>query len=71
MSQPVFTGPDDLEVQAIGYADGRASEYRVSQYGIWIPYTAPFYQGPDARNPRTIAELAEMVDLSTLEMQPA
>jgi hypothetical protein len=66
MSQPVFDGPDNLEVQAIGL-DGRTAEWRVRRHGIWMPYTAPYYQGPDARNPRTIAELATLVDLGTLK----
>jgi len=70
MSQPVFDGPGCLEVQAIGI-DGRTSEYRVRRHGFQVLWTPPHYQGPDARNPRTMAELAELVDISSLTERAA
>jgi hypothetical protein len=62
MSQPVFTGPDGVEVQAIGL-DSHISEYRVKRMGYWLPY----WDGWKYRNPYSMAELSKIVDLGTLE----
>jgi hypothetical protein len=70
MSQPVLYGPGSVEVQAIGYADGQPSAYRVRRHGFQVLYTPPHYQGPGGRNPRTIAELSALVDLGTLKETP-
>ena len=70
MSQPVFDGPDGYEVQAIGI-DGGRTEYRVRRHGYQVLYNPPFYHGAGGRNPRTMTELATLVDTTALkERQP-
>ena len=70
MSQPVLYGPGNVEVQAIGYADGRTADYRVRRHGFQVLYNPPFYHGAGGRNPRTMSELATLVDLGTLKETP-
>jgi hypothetical protein len=58
--QPRFRTRDGSVIQAIS-VDGRA-EYKVTgPYGHWLAFSP---DGRTQRNPRTMAELAAVVDLS-------
>jgi hypothetical protein len=62
MSQPVFTTADGSKIQAIG-VDGRAEFKVTGPYGHWLAFSP---DGRTQRNPRTLAELAAVVDLDGL-----